>query len=134
MDPIVPSYTPPPTGKALRQKLLGAKAVFKQTRLEIEIEGEKLTVIVREPSMSDRSAMFKAAGVKPKAGGQSEIGDASLLQVWAVIICTYNEAGERVFNKDDADALLQYPDGGFVSKIGSAVSNFMAGAAEAGEA
>ena len=102
----------------LRAKTLGAGG--RRQEEIVEIDGEKF--VVRQPTVAQRSDIFK----KCKANtGETEQVDIGEMQVWAVIHCTYTPEGEQVFEEADYEALCNQPTGGFVDALGAAALRLM---------
>lgn len=110
----------------IRAKTVGAKKTFREERLALE---DGLEVIVRTPTVRERSEIMRRAGVTANQNGRVE--DIASLQVWAVIYCTYTPNGERVFEDADAATLMEMPAGSFVDEISETAINLMNVKAEA---
>lgn len=87
-----------------REKLLNRK--FKQEKLAIDLGEGPQEIFVRKPSVNDRAAIFAAAGA---SAGNAEVKDLAKLQVVAVIACTYDSEGHKVFTDADERALRELP-------------------------
>jgi hypothetical protein len=105
------------TKKNARGVLLGTTAFRKQS-LKLETAEGTLDVELRQPSVSGRSAVLKAAGIS--GDGRSAV-DLGRLQVAAVLACAYDpETGSKLFEAADEAALLELPAGGWFDELASA--------------
>lgn len=96
---------------ALRAATLGAGKQFSKELVTI---GEAVFE-VRQPTISARSAILKAAKAQ---SGDSDRLDVGALQVEAVLRCVFDpENGQRVFEEADRAALFEQPAGSFVDTL-----------------
>jgi hypothetical protein len=98
----------------LRALTVGAPKQFKTKLVQVgDAQFE-----VRQPSIKSRSDIFKAA----KAwGGDKDKLDVAVLQVEAVIRCTFEPGSTTlVFEEADRQSLLEQPSGSFVDELSAA--------------
>lgn len=80
-------------------------------------DGQPMLVEVREPTLKQRAAIYRAAGIA-SANAERDGIDMAALQVEAVIACTFEPGTEvRVFDERDRPALLAQPAGGFCDDL-----------------
>jgi hypothetical protein len=130
-----------PLRTTLRGKLLGLNT-RKSTKVELEIDGEKMTLEVREPTVADQKAILASGGLGMAdvmaAGGDAsriKIADPIKLFIECCLRCTFiPETGELMFVPEDLADFENRPssDGtGWISKIAGEVLRLMnAGAVE----
>lgn len=113
--------------EGLRVFLLSAQPRVEE--VEIELDGKKRTVEVREPSVLIRDGYLKRIGLKVTDGDGIEMdGAVGAAHVWLVIGCTYvpgTTPPERVFSMKDEKALMGLPAGAFTSPIAEAAQGLM---------
>jgi len=102
--------------KLLRDATLGKKAQFKEKTINLEDQD----FVIRQPNLRDRQALIEKSRNK-----QGEMDMVSFL-IQSVILCTYTPEGERVFEQEDVDAMLNLPAGSFVEKLGNEIAELMA--------
>ncbi len=114
------------TRDALRSALLGSKAKFRSEM--VVFEGQ--TFECRQPSISKRSKIFKAAGASTtikggKAPDKTEV-DIAKLQMHAVAECVFIPGTEEtVFGTADFEALASLPTGGLFEQLADKVMALM---------
>ena len=101
----------------LRSKILGAKVSVPPQPMEIEVNGEKLRLFTKVPSVAERDTILKRSGIKADGEGGVTIGDPSSLQAHAIIVCAVDEDGHSIFEEADYDALRALPSIGFFEEL-----------------
>lgn len=102
----------------LRERMLNRK--FKQKELKIDFGEGPETVVVRQPSVEQRSQIFEAAGVV-----KGEKLNIAKLQATAVIACTFDANGNAVFKPEDEAALREGPADDSVDELVNVVTEFL---------
>lgn len=130
-----PSFIAPLTAKQMREKL-DAHVTFRQEVVKVPLpDGSTMDVVAREPKRSEQAQMYRAAGMKPSAGGVVVIENMHALNVWAVVLCAYTPGGERLYKATDAEALMERPASDpLIDLVGNAVQSLSKKAEAAGEA
>ena len=91
----------------IREKTVGSKKDFKEKKVEI---GEGLSVIVKEPSVAQRTKILQKSKVQSaQAKGDFDRIDTGKMQAYAIIECTYTPDGEQVFTEADLTSILNSP-------------------------
>ncbi len=116
--------------KVLRRTKIGLVVVNDTARLAREGEEPTEYVEVRQPTVAERTAIFKAGG--GKGTSQVEGADFGALKVEAAILCAVEPGstgiGTRVFaDATFRDVLKAQPSGGIVDALGDAVFALMKG-------
>lgn len=105
------------TKKNARGTLLSATK-FRTQKLKLDTVDGALEVELRQPTVSGRAAILKAAGVSGDGKGAVDLGR---LQVAAVLACAYDlETGNKLFEAADEAALLELPAGGWFDELATA--------------
>lgn len=105
------------TKKTARGTLLSATK-FRTQGLKLETAEGPLDVELRQPSVSGRATILKAAGVSGDGKGAIDLGR---LQVAAVLACAFDpETGGKLFEPADEAALLELPAGGWFDELATA--------------
>lgn len=93
----------------IREKTVGMAKNFKQKEIVID-EEEDLKVIVKEPSVAQRTKILQKSKVQSaQAKGDFDRIDTGKMQAYAIIECTYTPDGEKVFAETDLDSILNSP-------------------------
>ena len=88
-------------------------------------DGKQRHLEVREPSLKQRAAIFRAAGITA-ANAQKDGFDQAQLQVEAVVALTYEPGTNvKIFDEKDRPSLLAQPAGGFVDDLYDVISPLM---------
>lgn len=91
---------------SIRGKTVGSKSEYRT--IEHKFDGE--TVVFKQPSLRQRKQLIDKSVVGKEVDGVT-------MQVWAVIMLTYDVDGNQVFDDSDFDALMNKPAGSFVDEF-----------------
>ena len=115
----------------IRSNTIGKESKFASKKLEI---GEDV-VEIRQPSVKTRSILMRKS--RETRSSKVEVGEVSAedilqsidygkMQVLSAIYCTFVPGtDERIFEKEDYDALINQPAGGFVDDISTIAMDLM---------
>lgn len=99
----------------LRSKLLGKTPYFRKEI--VEYEGERYEV--RQPTVKARGDLFKRA-----MKGDDKV-DMMEFSLWAVILNTYDNEGNLVFEEGDYEIMTGQPTGGLLDKLSEAATKLL---------
>ncbi len=102
----------------LRAKTIGVAKQFKAKR--VTWDGEEFEI--RQPTVSQRIAIFEAAGIEMQAVGIERLTTPGAMrgQLEAGFLLTYvPETGERLFEEGDREGFFAQPPGGFADALGA---------------
>lgn len=104
---------------SIRSKTVGSKSEYRT--IEMQYEGE--TIVFKQPSLRQRKQLVDRSIVNKEV-------DGVLMQVWAVIMLTYDAEGNQVFDESDFDSLMNKPAGSFVDEFSDKALSLLGNAEE----
>ena len=110
----------------LAGKLLGAVKLRGEVMEVVRDDGERLSVLVRQPSVGARQRIFKAA----KMTGTSPT-DLAAMNAQAAIECACDPAtGKQLFSVHHLESLLAEPSGGWLDEVARKVMELLSPASK----